>query len=158
MNNTLVSAATEGDGPAALDHDDTGQISNVTSSSVAETGSPVLVGLGGRSQPLVRVPLNPTGRGQFDEAWLQRVIHEHPACLPIQDIEPGLDHFTSICRELRTPHGYVDVHWAPNEKTFSLYVNGKPLRLHHIIVCSNEWIEPIRHFIDAVAKADAEAG
>lgn len=71
------------------------------------TGVPLLVGPAG-SRALERVPLTLQGTGEFDEAWLQRLIHDHPACLPIADIEPGLDPFAAICREMPTPKGYLD--------------------------------------------------
>ena len=57
---------------------------------------------------LERVPLTPAGMSAFDEGWLQRLIHDHPTCLPIGEIEPGLDPFTAICREMPTPRGPVD--------------------------------------------------
>ena len=53
-------------------------------------GSPVLVELGGEGMSLERVPLISGVLGQFDEAWLQNLIHTTPACLPISEIEPGL--------------------------------------------------------------------
>ncbi|UNC13969.1 hypothetical protein FE249_06935 [Acidiphilium multivorum] len=71
-------------------------------------GCPVLVDAGGEAQPLQRVSLTPAGKSEFDEAWLQRLIHDNPACLPIGDIEPGLDPFLAICREMPTPHGPID--------------------------------------------------
>lgn len=49
------------------------------------------------------------------------------------------------------------VHYAPNERTFSVYVNGKPLRLYQMIDRLREWVGPMQRFVDAVAKADAEA-
>jgi hypothetical protein len=71
-------------------------------------GSPVLVEPGGEGVSLERVPLTSGVLGQFDEAWLQDLIHTTPACLPISEIEPGLGRFMPICREFRTPHGYID--------------------------------------------------
>ena len=74
----------------------------------AISGSPVLIGPEGAGQRLERVPLTPEGKGAFDEAWLQRLIHEHPTCLPIMELEPGLDAFTAVCREMPAPRGPVD--------------------------------------------------
>lgn len=71
-------------------------------------GCPVLVNAEGETTPLKRVSLTPTGQSEFDEAWLQRLIHKNPTCLPIGEIEPGLDSFFAICREMPTPHGPVD--------------------------------------------------
>jgi hypothetical protein len=71
------------------------------------SGVPFLIGpQGGRM--LERVPLSPEGLGAFDEAWLQRLIHDHPACLPIDEIDPGLDTFHAICREVPTKRGPID--------------------------------------------------
>jgi hypothetical protein len=69
---------------------------------------PLLVGTEGDAQILERLPLTPEGKGAYDEAWLQRLIHENPACLPIAEIEPALDSFASICREMPTQRGFVD--------------------------------------------------
>lgn len=74
----------------------------------ASSGVPVLVGPQG-AQVLERVKLTPQGMGTFDEAWLQRLIHENPACLPIGEIDPGLDSFTAVCREVPVPdRGLLD--------------------------------------------------
>jgi hypothetical protein len=77
-------------------------------SDTSPGGSPVLVELGGEGVSLERVPLISGVLGQFDEAWLQNLIHTTPACLPISEIEPGLGRFMPICREFPTPHGPVD--------------------------------------------------
>jgi hypothetical protein len=77
-------------------------------SDIVLAGSPVLVEPGGERVSLERVPLTSGVLGQFDEAWLQNLIHTTPACLPISEIEPGLGRFMPICRELPTPHGYID--------------------------------------------------
>lgn len=75
--------------------------------NAAQTGAPLLVGQDG-TWALERMPLTLTGTGAFDEGWLQRLIHDHPTCLPISEIEPGLDPFTAVCREMPTPRGPVD--------------------------------------------------
>jgi len=72
------------------------------------TGVPALVGKNGNGQLLEHLVLSRLGEGAFDEAWLQRLIHDNPACLPIAEIEPGLGHFHAICREMPTSHGYID--------------------------------------------------
>jgi hypothetical protein len=77
-------------------------------SDIVLAGSPVLVDLGGEGVSLERVPLTSGVLGQFNEAWLQNLVHTTPACLPISEIEPGLGRFMPICREFRTPHGYID--------------------------------------------------
>jgi hypothetical protein len=70
-------------------------------------GTPVLVA-DGTSKPLVRLRFAATGKGDLDEAWLQRLIHAHPECLPIQEIEPGFEDLISVCMELPTRHGLID--------------------------------------------------
>ena len=57
---------------------------------------------------LERVQLVPEGKGFFDEAWLQQLIHRSPACLPIGEIDPALGRFTAICREMPVSSGYID--------------------------------------------------
>jgi hypothetical protein len=77
-------------------------------SDIDETGVPCIADAKGWVQTLERMPLAPQGKGAFDEAWLQRLVHANPACLPISEIEPGLASFVAICRELPTPRGNID--------------------------------------------------
>ena len=74
---------------------------------LASTGTPILVGPE-TTQILQRIPLLPKGQGTFDEAWLQRLIHKSPECLPVGEIEPGFGRLFPICRELPTAAGYID--------------------------------------------------
>jgi hypothetical protein len=52
---------------------------------------------------LNRLRRSPTpGAGpHFLENLLQRLIHEHPATLPVDEIEPSFSHLRSVCQELR---------------------------------------------------------
>lgn len=43
-----------------------------------------------------------------DEKWLQQLLHNHPECLPIVEIEPGFEMAASICMEMQTGHGPLD--------------------------------------------------
>lgn len=69
-------------------------------------GTPVLVN--GTARALERVDLSGGQPPEFNEAWLQRLLFEHPECLPIGEIEPAFKHLVSVCRELPTLHGPVD--------------------------------------------------
>lgn len=42
------------------------------------------------------------------EASVQQLIHDHPACLPIAEIDPAFAGPIAICRELNTPAGPID--------------------------------------------------
>lgn len=68
-------------------------------------GAPVL--LGGEACTLERIPLDGSSGTSFSEGWLQLLLAEHPECLPLADIEPGLDSLVSICREVPTEHGPI---------------------------------------------------
>ena len=46
--------------------------------------------------------------GRHDEQWLQRLIHRHPTCIPMDQIEPGLPELVSICMELPLSSGCLD--------------------------------------------------
>ena len=46
--------------------------------------------------------------GRHDEQWLQRLIHQHPTCLPMDQIEPGLPALVPVCMELPLSSGYLD--------------------------------------------------
>ena len=45
--------------------------------------------------------------GSFDEAWLQRLIYEHPELLPVGEISPSHGPLIPACLELGTH--YVDL-------------------------------------------------
>ena len=63
-------------------------------------GTPILVNEGS-STPLSRVR-------DVSERWLQELIHQHPGCLPMDEIEPGLGHLIPVCMELPLKTGSVD--------------------------------------------------
>lgn len=65
---------------------------------------PVLVKAEG-SSPLERVDL---GSGGIAENWLQAVIHDHPECLPVGEIEPAFGELVSVGMEIPTKHGPID--------------------------------------------------
>lgn len=44
-----------------------------------------------------------------DEAWLRDLLAEHPEILPIHDVDPSFAPLTTLCTELRTEAGPVDV-------------------------------------------------
>ena len=56
--------------------------------------------------PLEAVPS--AGEGGFDEKFLQQLLYDHPECLPLRDIEPGLEPFRSVRKEMPTPSGFID--------------------------------------------------
>jgi hypothetical protein len=65
---------------------------------------------GASATPLVRVRLSKKASEStaYDEAWLQRLIMNHPSLLPIDQIEPAFANLVPICIELQTPSGFVD--------------------------------------------------
>ena len=44
----------------------------------------------------------------FEERWLQELIHRHPTCLPMDDIEPGVGRLIPACMELPVEVGKID--------------------------------------------------
>lgn len=48
------------------------------------------------------------GSGNYDENWLQNLLHDQPDILPIGQIEPGFGAAVPVARELSCGHGYVD--------------------------------------------------
>ncbi len=66
---------------------------------------PVLITNDNNRRALTRVRL---GGGLHDEQWLQALIHDHPAILPISDIEPGFGDLIAAAREVPTGHGNID--------------------------------------------------
>lgn len=75
----------------------------------SQYGVPLFVGSLGVTAPaqgLKRVRLDKGGA--YDEAWLQRIIMQHPGLLPIEQIEPAFVPAIPICMELSVPSGFVD--------------------------------------------------
>lgn len=69
---------------------------------------------GESTEVLERVPLGAgVGQGSIDEATLQRLLFDHPECLPIAAIDPSYGAPVAVCRELSLPAGSID----------ALYVN-----------------------------------
>lgn len=79
---------------------------------LAHTRPLVISGFGGASQAcraLERIGLEDgAGVSGYNEDWLQSLIHDHPALLPVAEIEPALQSLVPVCRELPVPTGYVD--------------------------------------------------
>lgn len=69
--------------------------------------TPILLTEGGGATALA--PLGLTGGADaVSEAALQQLIHDHPSCLPIAEIDPLFCAPVSICTELNTPAGPID--------------------------------------------------
>ena len=68
-------------------------------------GAPCLISASAEFHLLERIVL---GSGNFNESWLQKLIHDRPEILPINQIEPGFGSPISIAREVRCGHGNVD--------------------------------------------------
>jgi hypothetical protein len=68
-------------------------------------GVPLLLAAGADA-----TPLTPLGERASDvsEADIQALIYEHPACLPIAEIDPMFVGPVPICTELNTPAGAID--------------------------------------------------
>ncbi|MDI9365449.1 MAG: hypothetical protein QM541_10890 [Flavobacterium sp.] len=65
-----------------------------------------------KSMKLERVPLT---EKLFQEQWLQKLIHNNPQVLPIDDIESGFAPLISLGREMSTSVGYIDnLYISPN--------------------------------------------
>ena len=62
---------------------------------------------GGTSRTLQREIIGGQ-EGHHDEQWLQKLLHRHPSCIPMDQIEPGLPGLVPICMELPLPSGYLD--------------------------------------------------
>ena len=68
-------------------------------------GSPCLISPSAQFHLLERIVL---GSGNFNESWLQKLIHDRPEILPINQIEPGFGRAIALAREVRCGHGKVD--------------------------------------------------
>src|SRR5437879_2382932 len=49
----------------------------------------------------IRRSLKSGGGPRFVESLVQRLVHDHPASLPVEEIEPVFNHLRSVCQELK---------------------------------------------------------
>jgi hypothetical protein len=73
---------------------------------VHQQSSPVFVPEGG--QAVVLTAVGRSGSTLYDEGWIQQLVHEHPAILPIERIEPGFTRIVPVCQELPLRSGSLD--------------------------------------------------
>jgi hypothetical protein len=73
----------------------------------------MFVDIDGQARALRRLELGRAGEddGQRREAFVQKLVHDHPALVPMADIEPAYSPLISVCCELPTPAGYLDNLW-----------------------------------------------
>lgn len=70
--------------------------------------TPLLVPTNGRGmpEPLRRLPLQDTG--QYNERWVQELVHHSPSVLPINSVESAFWPAIPVCMELPLRSGYLD--------------------------------------------------
>ncbi len=59
----------------------------------------------------VSLTLSPRQRSKqklYDEDWIQNLIHNNPRILPVEELESAFFPLYPVCRELKTPAGYLD--------------------------------------------------
>jgi hypothetical protein len=61
----------------------------------------------GGAEPL-KLVAQQGGGDAVSEAYIQKLVHEHPACLPIAEIDAMFSRPVPICTELNTPAGPID--------------------------------------------------
>ena len=61
----------------------------------------------GGAEPL-KLVAQQGGGDAVSEAYIQALVHEHPACLPIAEIDAMFSGPVPICTELNTPAGPID--------------------------------------------------
>ena len=66
----------------------------------------LLASSSGGAEPLKLVARQ--GGDAVSEAYIQALVHEHPECLPIAEIDAMFSHPVPICTELNTPAGPID--------------------------------------------------
>jgi hypothetical protein len=70
---------------------------------------PLLIGPGSATPLKLPLHRHQPGATEISEADIQGYVHTHPACLPIEEIDPIFAGPVSICRELSTSAGPIDV-------------------------------------------------
>jgi hypothetical protein len=70
--------------------------------------SPVFVRGGSALHP-PQINLQAGAAEQYSEAWLQKLLFEHPEALPVREIVPSLQALVPICMEVETGAGPADI-------------------------------------------------
>ena len=70
-------------------------------------GVPLLLPSGSSSAEPLKL-LARQGADAASEAYIQALVHEHPTCLPIAEIDAMFSGPVPICTELNTPAGPMD--------------------------------------------------
>jgi hypothetical protein len=82
---------------------------------------PILIHESGHGILLERIPLTvTTGLEAYDEAWLQKLLFEHPEAIPVAEINDTFSGLIPICRELSTPAGPIDILYATKSGRIAL--------------------------------------
>lgn len=72
-------------------------------------GAPILLDPAyNRCVSLEPLELGNAKESQYNEAWLQNLLHENPRLLPVTDIDPIFGELIPVCRELTTSVGRLD--------------------------------------------------
>jgi hypothetical protein len=69
-------------------------------------GTPIRV-VGSSNKTLTPIQMG-GAEAKYNERWVQELIHAHPSCLPVDEIEPGFGDLVPVCMELPTRHGPID--------------------------------------------------
>ena len=84
--------------------------------SVSAHAAPVLIASGGCPSALRRVLLGSSDHsGDEREAFIQKLVYDHPESIPMADIAPPLMPLVSVCMELPTAAGALDNLWITPE-------------------------------------------
>jgi len=68
-------------------------------------GKPLVVEKNSKTRPLERLTFN---EREIDEGWLQNLMQENPAILPVNDFDPSFGPLLPIGREIGTAVGPID--------------------------------------------------
>lgn len=80
-------------------------MTGLSSSARSQRSAPIIIDAEGTAKVLSAYPLIAGGKS---EAWLQRLVHDYPSLLPINDIEPGIGIPVPVAMEVACAHGFID--------------------------------------------------
>lgn len=84
--------------------------------SVSSHAAPVMIASGGCPSTLRRLSLGtPDHSGDEREAFIQKLVYDHPEIIPMAEIAPPLMPLVSVCMELPTAAGALDNLWITPE-------------------------------------------
>ena len=121
-------------------------------------GTPLIVPTSSETRSAMRLERIQFGRkdaegADYDERWLQEIIHRNPKALPIGELEPAYRPVIPVCTELPTPNGYYVDNFFVTPNGNLIFAECKLWRNHE---ARREAVAQVLDYIEGMSKWTCE--